>query len=209
MTETLVAVKEVVVAVAAAAAAVAAWWGVSTWRRQLKGKAEYDVALKVLRATYRVRDAIQAMRSPFMSGGEMQSAMASEGFRQPPPLATASTQAFHVSGLEAGYSVRWGVVSEALADLSVARLEAEAIWGEDAARCLDAVRQCARDLNAATRMYLKRQRNPRGAASEETFERELEETVFSTGAESGDDAFTMRLREAVASMEAFIRPKLK
>ena len=40
--------------------------GLSTWRRQLRGTAEYEVAKKALCLTYEVQDAIRAVRSPMM-----------------------------------------------------------------------------------------------------------------------------------------------
>ena len=40
--------------------------GLTTWRRQLRGTAEYEVAKKALRLTYEVQDAIRAVRYPML-----------------------------------------------------------------------------------------------------------------------------------------------
>src|SRR3972149_3543256 len=53
--------------------------GLSTWRDQLHGRTEYDLARRYLRSTYKVRDALQRVRSPFMFGEEMMAALKMEG----------------------------------------------------------------------------------------------------------------------------------
>lgn len=37
--------------------------GLREWKKQLKGKTEYELSIRLLRATYRIRDAIQEVRN--------------------------------------------------------------------------------------------------------------------------------------------------
>lgn len=55
--EVIAIVKDVLVGVAAATTAVAAVIGLRSWSRELKGKAEFEAARNLARATYKVRDA--------------------------------------------------------------------------------------------------------------------------------------------------------
>src|SRR3989304_91489 len=68
-------VKDIVTLISLAVAALVAIKGLQTWRRQLKGTADYDLAKRLLKAAYRLRDALQAVRNPFMSSGEVQYAI--------------------------------------------------------------------------------------------------------------------------------------
>ena len=60
----LSALKDLAVAGAAVATAFFAYKGLSAWRSELKGKAEYQIAKDVLRAVYKVRDAFMVVRNP-------------------------------------------------------------------------------------------------------------------------------------------------
>ena len=66
--------RSVLVASAAITGVVVALVGLRTWRHQLKGKTEYELARRLLRAAYTVRGEFQRVRSPLMLGGEIQRA---------------------------------------------------------------------------------------------------------------------------------------
>jgi hypothetical protein len=201
--EVLVDVEHIVVIVAAAITAIAAVLGVNTWRRQLRGQAHYEVARGALRAVYRVWDSVALVRSPFMSSGEMAAAIAE--VEPDPKNLQGETDEARIRAVAAGYQVRWRAVASAMSDLDLARVEAEALWGTEAAECLAAIRKCVHELNAALTMYLRRQRNAwRGGASA-NFDEGIERIVFG----AGEDEFQGKVRAAVETAEAFFRPTLE
>lgn len=51
--------KDIVLMLAAVVGAYVALRGLSTWNRQLKGGAEYELTRRLLKCTYRLRDATQ------------------------------------------------------------------------------------------------------------------------------------------------------
>jgi len=204
MSDVVSTVAGVVVAVAAAATAFFAWRGVNTWRRQLKGHAEYELARTALRAAYQVRDAFSMVRSPFMSSGEQAAALA-EVDPEAKDLDPSSDDA-RARALAAGYQVRWRTVASALSDLDLARVESEAMWGVEAAACFAELRRCAAELNAALTMYLRRERETYRVAPPTDFDEQQFRTVYG-GGES--DEFWERVKSAVGAVEAFFRPKLK
>lgn len=63
---TVSAVADVLTALGALAAAAVAGLGLATWREQLKGRTEYDLARRMLKKTYRLREAVRAARSPLI-----------------------------------------------------------------------------------------------------------------------------------------------
>jgi hypothetical protein len=92
--------KDVLVAVAAAVGAAVAVLGLNTWNRQLKGSAEYDFARRILKITYRLRDAMTKVRHPAMWAAEMP---------QPPPEEAKSMsgeEIFYYRHARA-YQARW------------------------------------------------------------------------------------------------------
>ncbi len=60
-------------AVAVIAASITAIYGVNSWRRELKGKRQYDMAEEALALFYNAKDTISAIRSPFGNTSEGQS----------------------------------------------------------------------------------------------------------------------------------------
>ena len=60
--------RDALTALAAVGAVVIGGLGLSTWRRQLKGHAEYELARRVLRALYTARDNLFHVRSPDHDG---------------------------------------------------------------------------------------------------------------------------------------------
>jgi len=53
LTECITAGKDIIVAGSAASAAFFAYLGLSTWRKELKGKSEYQLAKDVLKSVYK------------------------------------------------------------------------------------------------------------------------------------------------------------
>jgi hypothetical protein len=56
--------KDIILAISALAAAFIAWRCLATWRKELKGKSEYEIAKQVLKSVYKVREAFKHVRSP-------------------------------------------------------------------------------------------------------------------------------------------------
>ena len=71
--------KDVITAGAAITAAVVAVKGLRAWKKQLRGKTDYELARRCLKAVYRVRDAIRMVRNPLQSSEEIAVAVKEEG----------------------------------------------------------------------------------------------------------------------------------
>src|SRR5258708_31563621 len=119
--------KDIVVAGAAVVGAAVAVLGLNTWNRQLKGGAEYELARRLLKVTYRLRDAIKSVRHPVMWAAEMPA---------PPEdkAANMSHEERSYYGSSRTYQVRWQRVADVRTDLQTELLEAEVLWGTDFGR---------------------------------------------------------------------------
>lgn len=200
----LSATREAVVTVAALTGAIVAVLGLNAWRRQLRGRTEYEVGLAVLRAAYKVRDAISVVRHPFMSSGEQASAMAEldqdtddSPDEDPDERVNRSTAA--------AYQVRWQRVLDAMQELDVACVEAEVLWGKDATEPIRQLRKCVPELSVALSEYLREKQTRLTIHRPARDLEDVERIVFGIS----DDPFSGRVRAAVEAVEQFVRPKLK
>lgn len=184
--------KDVVTAAAAATVAVVAIVGLRTWRRQLKGKTEYELSRRLLRATYALREEFNRVRNPLMLGAEIATAF------EEAEVDPKSEERLP----EVVYDYRWRFLQRALNDLNLESLEAEVLWGPEADKPLQPLRECAGDLWAALGEYVSR--------GEEDTDRErliqLRRTIHGGGQ---DDPLAKRLEMAVEGIERFVRPHLK
>lgn len=116
--------KDLILVGAAIIGSVVAVKGLSTWRRQLRGQVEYDLARRMLRITFQYRDAIDGVRNPAMWTAEMPA----------PPEEKAKTMSpaqVHFYGRFKAYEKRWERVRDARTLLYPELLEAEALWGNE------------------------------------------------------------------------------
>ena len=109
-------IKDTLITFVAVGGFFIALFGLKTWRKELKGKAEYDLARRILKAVYKIRNSIRNVRNPTMSGAEI-------------PKSKEATKEAEIRGFIQAYQQRSVSLYEALADLDVAVLEAEELSG--------------------------------------------------------------------------------
>jgi hypothetical protein len=113
-------VKDLVLAGAAIVTARAALMGITKWRSEEKGKADFDLARRSLQAVFRFEAAFQRARSPFTSGSEFP-----QGYD--PMAATPREKAgawAHV------FQARIDKAFVALMELDALKPEMGALWGD-------------------------------------------------------------------------------
>jgi hypothetical protein len=196
------ATKDVIVAMAAITAAGLGVYGVQTWKRQLAGTAEWDLARRWLRRVYAVRESIPQVRGIFMTIGETEDALKKAGADHLEGDKRAAI------GMAAAYDIRWKQVQAAMSDLQVEAIEAEVLWGQEAVVALEPLRACIKELQVKLHVYLYYQRDPPiNASNRETMEK-AERVVFPIPDDSGIDQFGEQLAAAITAAEAFIRPRI-
>jgi hypothetical protein len=192
--------KDVIVACAAAVTAFMAVVGINRWRDELKGKAEFEVARTLIRASYKLRDEIAIARSPLVRPAEFPSAYWASKQHSPEEEAQAWA---HV------YNNRWEPVAEAQRAFEAASLEAEALWGSQIRDRAEALRMCAHDLWVGMETVIDNARS-----GGENFESNREwakqvRAVVSASSSATDNALSNRITAAVRAIEDDIRPHLK
>jgi hypothetical protein len=198
--EIITVVKDVLVALAAATTAVVAVLGLRKWRQELEGKAQFEVARNLIRATYRLRDEIRNCRSPFYSAYEFP-----EDYKGGLAQHSGEEEArawMHI------YKNRWTPVWTALQEFDSHTLEAEALWGSAIRTKTDALRECVRDLNAAIDAVIR----DKASGGEDFKDREFGKQMRSIVAASADDdknVINRKMGKAISGIEDELRPHLR
>ena len=121
--------------------------GLHTWKRQILGKAEHELASRYLKDVYRLRKAVGTVRNPYIGLPEMQAAIKKAGY-DPEDWRDNTKMNFAV------YSQRWEEVREALLQLDVELLEAEVFWGKEAVNVLKPLRSAVNRLFSNVQLLL-------------------------------------------------------
>ncbi len=201
-------IREFVVTAAACVGAYVAWQGLSTWRRQMRGNTEYELARRMMKAALQVRNGLTRVRDPHITAPEVRTAI--QYFIRNENVVDIEGLKVNVQPEEEEYeheqtvhAYRWQTVYEGLDAIALELVEAEVIWGpavKDAVQPLD---RCAVVLRLAIdKMFYRK--GPELFTSEFA---ELGKVVYATLGEP--DQFAKRIDEAVQQIEDFLSPYLK
>ncbi len=190
-TENLVQdISSIITTLATIAGFLLAVKGFSAWKDQLKGKTDYELARRYLRAVYKVRDAIKFVRNPFIPVEEMNAALKESGKESD----VNSQETSRVV-----YNLRWKKVNEAESDLKVELWEAEVSWGKEALQAEKDFHACIIKIFVALKMYLDFDN-----ASERR--KEDHDLIYDLGKE---DKFNIEVEQAIKKIEDYLAPHLK
>jgi hypothetical protein len=184
--------KDIVLAVAACIGAYVAFSGLSTWKLQLKGKAEYEIARALLKNALQARDRLQAVRNPFFPPGQ--------------------TQEESFESMRRAFEERFRHFDNAAEQLEVSILEAEALWGDEARAIFEEFRKVSVELAGRVREYLwvENPRHPGWVTVDRNPERleRLRETALAL-CKADEDKYWLRLKSSIESVRDFVLPHLR
>ena len=191
--------KDIVLTLAAIVAGYVGIRGLDTWRRQLRGNTEYQLAKNMLGSVYELREAISSVRNPFMQYSK-------EPDLPEDKLKELSQREREWHALAQAYQRRWEPVPKATAKLDANLLEAEVVWGP-------AIRAKAAPLNRLTGELLfalqdhLEARNPDGRYESPGPElvKKRHETLYGLGEK---DEFKERLQQVIREIEDELRPHI-
>lgn len=180
-------IAEGITALSAGTAAVIAVLGLNAWKKQLRGKNDYELARRYLRASYRIRDAMKSVRNPFIPVEEINNALKERG-----PDQSRSDQK---DATRAVYALRWKKVTEAGSDLELEMREAEVSWGVEALEIERDLEDCIKELFVAIKMFLD--------VDEIAPKRDI---IYDNGEQ---DEYNKKLKNAVTKIENYLKPHLR
>jgi hypothetical protein len=167
--------------------------GLGTWRRQLRGSSEYEVAKKILINTYQVCNRMQAVRSPltFLQKDEVDAGRKLEEEQRV-------------------YNERLQALFEKWAELRALSLETRAIWGTEAEDRTKPIEKLARELRAEVWLHFWLAGAYAGPGT--TVDNSPERIAANDKAiywVSDDDEFSSKIIAAVKHVEEFFRPRMR
>ncbi|MDO9419967.1 MAG: hypothetical protein Q7T66_04815 [Herminiimonas sp.] len=191
------ALKDISLAVAGIVTACVAIAGLKNWNRELKGKAQFEVARNLIRATYDLRDKLNMARSPAIFSNEYPSEYSH--FDQDPKV--------QASAEEFVYQARMKPVLSSLREYQTSALEAEALWGKDIKEKCTAFESCIGMFRNAVSSYIKNTAS-RGEYfnGREALQKTTEERLWDSLDESNE--FTKEINRKISDLENLTRPHL-
>ena len=199
----LTALKDFLTSLSLVVAGVVAIAGLRTWRRQLKGTTEYELARRVVKAAYRLRDAIDKLRSPLITAAETASALKETGIE-----ITAKDPNPHAAQSYAVYQVRWKPIADAFHDLELEALEAEALWGRTVRDTIMDLRRSVNKLFSALDLILRQESNPDAGILDRPTREAFEKIIYRMSEKQEDDPYSLDLLNRIAAIEELMKPHL-
>lgn len=198
--EVLGMIKDTLLSCAAIVTGVVAILGLKSWRRELHGRAGFEVARSLMRVAYRLREEIQSSRSRIINNSEFPLDYNSLGSNDAQQKADAWA---HV------YNKRWQPVRAALLVFDQSVLEAAALWGHEIQEKTDKLRKCAEDLRIAMEAIIGDKASS-GAdfAIDKPWAEQMRSVAHASRADTGNP-FTKQIADAITDIEAIATPHLR
>lgn len=190
-------IKDFFLAFAALVTAYVAYTGINKWQKELGGKATFETGRSLLKSTYKLREALNACRSPFYAAeefpGSYQGALGKH-------TAAEETEAWqHV------YSKRWEPLAAAIREFDACVLEAEALWGKHIQETAENIRLPIRKLYAAIKSDISNyQSGGQNFKGNREFAKAIKEQISNTDPEN--NPLTREVDKAIKEMEEAVKP---
>jgi hypothetical protein len=195
--------RDTILAGVAVFTSVVAWRGLSKWQDEQRGKADFEVARSILKATFQVREALRFARRPYVMAAEFPASYAGR---------TQRGSAEEVAAWEHVFNSRWSEVRTAAIELQTCSVEAEVLWGASVQTLTRKLLQCVQEFQTALSAHLaNEQAGGAHFAKDAAFGKRVNAQVFSTTAEvnDADNAFSILIDSAVQSIEDAMRKHLR
>lgn len=191
-------IKDIALGGAAVTTACVAYKGVEKWKKELRGKASFEVARELIKSIYKLRDELSYCRSPFIEAAEFP-----DGYRGSLGKHSSEEQGqawAHV------YSKRWEPVGNAMQGFDTAVLEAEALWGNQIKEKAKELRQCVRCLQVDIEATISNEYSGGEDFKVFDFAKKVRSSVSDT--KSKVNELTIKINVAIGGLETEIRPHL-
>jgi len=191
--------------VSAAAVTIAYYFGrqgMKTWKRQLKGSSDHELARKALIELFRYREAIERARSPVMFGFETE-------LTEDEAKGLDFSRRSHF-GKRKGYQKRFNRIAEAREPIHGTLLDSEAVWGKQLTALFKPLFSLQHEFYSYVESYL--------IATDPDFDDDYRraysdivdgrrDVMYDALDELGDD-YRKEFNSAVVVIEDYLRPKL-
>ena len=201
--------KDILTPIIAIAAACIAWCGLAAWKKQLKGKTDYELARRLLRATYKVRNAIVGFRTSLFTDTEVENAEKEAGLAvSATGPGTPAHRQREAESKRAVYKARWARLDAPMLEWEAELLEAEVSWGIEVRQQALPLKTCVFELAIAVQRHLGRFGED-GVPLSDAERQKVEATLWKEIVRPEEDEYGKHLTSAVEGIEKLLKPNLK
>lgn len=193
-------IKDVLVAIAAIITSIVAVIGIRSWKHELRGKADFNAAIGLIKSLYKVRDEFRASRSPWVSPSE---------YPETYNPASRNSSKDEANAWAFIYNNRWKPVRKAYLEFEAQVLEAEALWGNDEEIRVkaDLVWSCLGDLrNAMECMIDNKLSEGEDFQNDKNYADSVKEDLWE---KKEDNQLSRRMSLAIESIEVIVRKHIR
>lgn len=199
--EVIGAFKDVVLATAAIVGMCVAVFGLNTWNRQLKGGVEYELTRRLLKCTYRLREAIKVVRNPMILPEEQV---------VPDSKKLLALEDQRHLGLVNAYQARWDKITTARDDMQTELLEAEVVWSSAIYEKFNPLFTLQQELFADVHSYLALCNPAEGEQAKAAWQeiRQLRRRVLYDMLGAATDPYSDEIAHVISEIESYLKPHL-
>ena len=195
-------IKDAILAIAGVVGSVVAILGLNTWKRQLYGQSEYDLAKRLLKSLYLFREVMNNARHPFMSYSAIPDLPKDK-------LEQLSKEEKEWYAKAQAFEKRWEPVAKARAELDINILESEVFWGTDIKDKMRKLSRLHAKLLVAIEEDLERTNpsNPNNTYREDVLKNNR--AIMFGRSDRSKDAFLDEMLTAIEDIESVLKPHIR
>jgi len=198
----LTIIKDIVIIATGVVASIVAIIGLNTWRKQIRGTSEYELAKKILKQIYQFRQAIEFVRFPLFSTEETE--LSEENYS-----ATRNKREERFGKLSNAYQSRYAKVNEARVAIEATLLEVEVLWGKHLLPKIRKLYELDGELYGTIMEHLETVVSDAVQSRQTTEDRKrIFDTIISRRNKEKDEYY-QRLQSAIDDIAKEIKPHLK
>ncbi|OGQ60553.1 MAG: hypothetical protein A3J24_08655 [Deltaproteobacteria bacterium RIFCSPLOWO2_02_FULL_53_8] len=200
--ELLSQIRDIVLTITGIVGSFVAVIGLGTWRRQLYGQSEYDIAKRLLKSLYLFREVMNNVRHPIM----LYSAVPDIPKEK---LETLSTREREWYSRVQAFEKRWEPMAKVRAELDTNVLESEVFWGNKIKDKMQPLRDLQAELLCAIQDHLEGT-NPVGHSqtySNDDYKRNG--AIMYGKGDRSKDLFLDKMLTVIEGIEAVLKPCIK
>ena len=189
-------IKDIILALAAISTATVAIIGVSAWKKELKGKAEYKLAKELLKSVYKVREGFRQVRFPAVYADEYPNELTDyQGHLK---------KENDYEGTKFVYENRLKKLSAVFVKLEKKNLDAQVEWGDEYFDAIVQLRKCYSKLRSEIWLMLLNKKYPNEPTS---FDRYILYEIEPIP-ENEHGSFSREINDAIGNFEKLLRPHI-
>ena len=171
--------------------------GLTTWKKQIKGGREFEIAYNLHYAVLKLRDAIKYVRNPGIWPSENHKAI--QYFKAKYP--EKSVEDIENNSNAYVYEMRWEKIISASTEMESHLLSAEVIWGSDILNLIKPLNKKITKLKISLSQYFQPQLRTGDIM-------EIDDIIYDKSYEDKEDDFSNEITECIKKITNYIKEKI-